>query len=111
MQSAIELGRNQAIEACVGEALPRMGGSLMKAIDRCQVLIAALRRAQISDEAMHERSEHLPERQCGLRLAEELLLDELSLDLIVERHRGEFDAEQLHHDVKLSVRNYLRTLV
>ncbi len=111
MQSAIELSRNQAIEACVAEALPRIGGALMKVIDRCQVLIAAMRRAQVSDEAMQERSEHLPERLCGSRLAEDLLLDELSLDLIVERHRGEFDAEQLHHDVKVSVRKYLRNSV
>ncbi len=111
MQSTVELSRNQAIEACVVEALPRIGGALKKAIDRCQVLVAAMRRAQVSDEAMSERSEHLPERLCGSRLAEDLLLEELSLDLIVERHHGQFDAEQLGYDVKVAMRKYIRNLV
>ncbi len=107
---SIGMDRQQVINACVAEAIPRCGGALMKAIDRCHVLIAALR-GKVTNESMLERSERMPERLCGLQLAESLLMEGLSLHLIVERHAGQFDQEQLLHDVQNEVRKFIRNLV
>jgi hypothetical protein len=109
--NALATERDSAIDACVAECLPRIGGAAMAAIDRLHVIVAGMR-SQVANDAMLERKGHMPERMTGLHVAESLILDELQLHLVVERHGGEsFDHEQLEHDVREQLRKKIRQLI
>lgn len=103
--------RQQAVAACVDESLQRAGGAAMCVIARCHALLIALRNRGIDNSAMLERSNHLPERMHGARLAIESVIDELGVDRIVAKHAGEFDCEQLEHDVRKELLHSLREML
>jgi hypothetical protein len=107
----IAVRRKAAIDASVKECLARAGGAAMCIANRAHVLVAALRSHGIVNDVMLERSEHLPERMHGSRLAIESIVDVLGLCAIVERNAGGFDEEQLRFDVRNIVTKTLREIM
>lgn len=103
--------RKAAIKSCVDELLTRAGGAAMNVAKRATALVAALEKHGVDSSDMAERSERLPERMHGSRVAIESVIDELGLAGVVDRNAGCFDQEQLMFDVKNEVTQVLRELV
>lgn len=103
--------RAAAVDASVNDLLLRAGGAARCVVARGQALLIGLLNHGLDDSAIGERSNHLPERMHGARLAIESIVDELWADSVLEKHGGEFDREQLAFDVRKKLVRTLRELI